>query len=394
MRSEIVLLLLLTGSLAMAADWPHWRGPRYDGVSTETVPASGPPKVLWRANVGTGFSSFAVVGGKVCTMGHADDENTIHCLGAADGRKIWSYSFAADLGDKYYEGGTNGTPTFDGERVFVLSRWGDVLCLDAGTGKLIWNKNIQQETDIRIPDWGYSGSPLVSGSTLLLNVGEHGVALDKASGRLLWRSADKDAGYSTPYPYESGGRKLAILGSGRAYNAVDIASGQLAWSFEWRTSYGVNAADPIVRDGHAFISSGYEKGCAMLRLGSNPPAVVWQSRVMRTQMNPAVLLGSHIYGIDGNESKKAALKCIEWSTGAEKWTFPDSGCGSVTAAADNTLIVLSDQGELTIGRASPDGYQPSVRTQVLSGKCWTVPVLANGRLYCRNAAGDVVCLGW
>lgn len=393
MRSEIALLLVLIASAATAADWPHWRGPKRDGISTESLPAASAPKGLWKANVGTGFSSFAVANGKAYTMGHADDENTVYCFGAEDGKKIWSYSFAADLGDKYYEGGTNSTPTVDGDRLFVLSRWGDVFCFDAAGGKLIWNKNVQQETDIRIPDWGFSGSPLVSGDMLLLNMGERGVALDKTSGKVLWQSANKDAGYSTPYPYESGGKKLAILGSGRAYNAVDIATGELAWSFDWRTSYGVNAADPIVHDGHAFISSGYEKGCAMLRLGSSPPTVVWQSKVMRTQMNPALLISGHIYGIDGNESKNAALKCIDWITGAQKWTFPESGCGSVTAAGDY-LIVLSDKGELTIGKASPDGYQPTVRSKVLSGKCWTVPVLANGRLYCRNAAGDVVCLGW
>ena len=202
---------------------------------------------------------------------------------------------------------------------------------------------------------------------------------------------NKDPGYSTPYPYLADGKKSAIIGSGRSYVGVDIATGSVLWSLDWRTSYGVNAADPIVRDGQAFISSGYEKGCALLKLGGNPPAVVWTNKLMRNQMSPSILVGGHIYGIDGNESKKATLKCLDWATGAEKWSFPDAGAGTVAAAGDQ-LIVLTDKGELCIGKASPEGFKPTTRAQVLSGRCWTVPVVSHGRLYCRNAAGDVVCV--
>lgn len=393
MKNNLALLaLVFTASITHAGDWPHWRGASFDGISTEAIKPAAAPKTLWKAQVGIGFSSFSVAAGRVYTMGHdGSDKDTVWCFDAATGKTVWSHSYDADLGDKYFEGGTTGTPTVDGDRVFTLSRWGDVFCFDAASGKIVWNRNVRQDADLRIPDWGFSGSPLVSGTTLLLNMAESGVALDKATGKTLWQSKNKDAGYSTPYPFLADGKKSAIIGSGRAYIAVEIATGNVLWTFDWRTSYGVNAADPIVRDGQAFISSGYEKGCALLKLGANPPTVVWTHKLMRNQMSPSLLIAGHIYGIDGNESKNPMLKCLDWATGAEKWTFPDAGAGTVAAAGDQ-LIVLSDKGELSIGKATSEAFKPTVRAQVLTGRCWTVPVISHGRLYCRNAAGDVVCL--
>ncbi len=391
-NNAALLFLVLSAQLSHAGDWPHWRGPNHDGISTETIKSGVVPKVLWKAQAGIGFSSFSIAAGRVYTMGHdGRGKDTVWCMDAATGRPVWSHSYEADLGDKYFEGGTAGTPTVDGGRVFTLSRWGDVFCLDAATGKVIWSRNVQKEADLRVPDWGYAGSPLISGNIVLLNMGESGVALDKAAGTTLWASKNKDAGYSTPQPYTAGGKKCAVLGSGRAYVGIEVATGNVLWSHDWRTSYGVNAADAIINGGHVFISSGYDKGCALLKLGTNPPAVVWTNRLMRNQMSPSLLIAGHLYGIDGNESKKAALKCLDWTTGAEKWVFPAAGAGTVAAAGDQ-LILLSEKGELSIGPASPSGFKPASSMQVLSGRCWTVPVIAHGRIYCRNATGDVVCL--
>ena len=392
--SQAAFVWLILSGAVIAADWPQWRGPDRNGTTAESGWAAewkGEPPVAWKANVGLGHSSIVVSNGKACTAGHAEEKDTVFCFDAATGKELWKHSYPAELGDKYYEGGTTGTPTFDGDRLYWLSRWGDVLCFEAESGKVVWSKNVAKETGAKIPSWGFTGAPLVHENLLVLNVGEAGLALDKSTGAVLWKSAPNDAGYSTPLPMQRDGRSLALLGSEKSYLAVDLKTGKEAWRFKWVTQYGVNAADPIVHGDHVFISSGYGKGAALLKLGDGEPQEVWKSKVLRTQLNPAVLHEGHLYGVDGDTSQTAVLKCVEFATGAEKWAHAGFGSGGVIVA-EGKLIALSAPGELMIAPASPTGFKPVSRAQVLGPKCWTAPVLANGLVYCRNSRGDLVAV--
>lgn len=392
---QLGLLVAVSTANALAGDWPQWRGPDRTGVTAEsgwidTWPADGPP-VSWRAKVGLGFASFVVADGRVFTTGHADETDTVFCLDAETGEIRWRHSYPAQLGDKYFEGGTTGTPTVSGGRVYTLSRWGDAFCLDAGTGKVIWSRQVQKETGARIPDWGFGGAPLVSGDRVFLNVGESGLALNANTGEPVWQSAPKSSGYSTPLPIRFGGEDLLILGSAEAYVAVTPGSGKEVWRIKWLTEYGVNASDPVVQGDELFLSTGYGKGGALFDLKSGTPVQRWKTKALRTQMNAAVLHAGHLYGVDGDTTGKAALKCLELATGSEKWSQSGFGSGSVIVA-DGRLIALGGAGELFIAPASPKGFEPTTRAQVLGGKCWTTPVLAHGRLLIRNARGDVQCL--
>ncbi|HTD66356.1 MAG TPA: PQQ-binding-like beta-propeller repeat protein [Candidatus Limnocylindria bacterium] len=386
-------LVFFPYSPARGDDWPHWRGPQRNGISAETNwrdtwPADGPP-IAWKAKVGLGFSSFAVAEGRVVTLGHAEGQDTLWCFDAASGKVIWKHSYPSELGDKYFEGGTTGTPTMAGNHVFVLSRWGDMFCFEAATGKVIWSKNVQKETGAPIPDWGFSGAPLVHENLVVLNVGDAGLALDKSTGKIVWQSAQKNAGYSTPLPMQRDGQWLALIGNGTSYVAVHLRDGKEAWRVRWITEYGVNASDPIMDGDRMFICTGYGKGGALFKLGAGEPEPLWKTKKLRTQMNPAVLFQSHLYGADGDTTERAALKCLDFATGDEKWTHPGFGSGAVIIS-DGKLVALSGTGELLLAPASPSGFKPIARTQVLGGKCWTAPVLANGRIYCRNSRGDVV----
>jgi len=376
----------------IAADWPIWRGPAFDGISAEKDwQLSSDPKVLWESEAGLGFSSFVVLQGRVVTTGHADEKDTVFCLDAKTGKEIWKHSYAADLGDKYYEGGTSATPTFDGDQVYHLSRWGDLFCFEAATGKVIWEKNVQKETEANLPDWGFAGAPLVQGGLLILNVGKAGMAVEKATGKIVWKSEVDNAGYSSPYPITWGGKQLAVIGSGDAYLAVDVKTGNQVWSYKWNTRYGVNAADPILSGDMLFISSGYNKGCTLVKLGSGNPEKVWENKTLKNQFNSSVLIDDHLYGIDGDQNSRCALKCVRLSDGQEMWAEKEVGFGSLMAA-DGRLIVLSSKGELIIAKATPDKFDETSRAQILNGKCWSAPVLANGLLYARNSEGHVVCL--
>lgn len=389
-------VIAAAGSIStFAADWPHWRGPARNGVSTETGwsdqwPAAG-PTIKWKANVGLGYSSFAVANGRVVTVGHADEKDTVFCFDAATGQVVWKHSYPSDLGDKYFDGGTTGSATIDGDRIFWLSRWGDAFCFNAADGKVVWNKNVQTESKARVPDWGFTGAPLVLDGKLILNVGEAGLALDKHSGKALWQSSSKSAGYSTPLPFKQSNDTLVTMGNAQAYVAVNPADGKEVWRIKWLTQYGVNAADPIVDGNRILLSSGYSKGAGLFEMGSAEPKEIWKSKSLRTQMNPAVLHQGHLYGVDGDTTEKASLTCVDFATGTEKWKHANFGSGGVIIA-DGKLIALSGTGELMVAPATPEGFKPTSRAQVLGGKCWTAPVLANGFIYARNSRGDVVAV--
>ncbi len=393
-------IVLLLGPAAGAGDWPRWRGPHLNGISDEKGwldrwPKDGPP-IAWRASVGTGFSAVAVRDGRLCTMGNKDDRDTVHCLDAATGKPIWAHSYEAAVGKLSFDGGPTATPTVDGGRVYTLSRWGDLFCLDAATGRVRWSRHLDRDDGMPVPGWGFSGSPLVHDDILLLNAGKAGMAVEKDSGKLVWASDKEEAGYSTPVPLRERGRvsppvALALFSSGNAFTAADVRTGKERWRVRWVTRYGVNAADPVIAGDHVVLSSGYNRGAALLKLGAAAPTEVWRNKNLRNQMNPSVLLDGHLYGIDGDTTSDATLRCVELKTGELRWEYEGVGSGAL-AAADGKLIVLSETGELMVGPASPKGFAPTARAQVLEGKCWTVPVLANGRVYCRSAAGELVCV--
>lgn len=397
MNFRIFLPLVLSSCWLplQAADWPNWRGPNHDGISLETEWNADPedePEIIWKAEVGIGFGTVSVANGRVFTTGNEDDVDTIWCLDALTGEVLWKHSFDEPLDPKYYEGGTSATPTVDGDVVYSLSRRGKLFSLDAKSGEVFWEKDVRESTGSALPDWGFAGSPLVHEQLLVLNVGGSGLALNKSNGEQVWFSDKGKAGYSTPYPYQKDGVDYAVFSSGRDWVARKLDGGEEAWRFKWLTKYGVNAADPIFADDRVFVTSDYGKGCALIDISGGEAVAIYENKEMQTQMSPPVLIDGFLYGCSGGESDRSStLKCLEMATGETRWTYPGIGTGSVMAA-NGYLIVLSARGVLMTGEASPEGFEPRLETQVLGGKCWSTPVLANGLVYCRNAKGDLVCV--
>ena len=393
-KSAIIWLFSIAFSLQInAEDWPCFRGPNHDGISNEkgwlTVWPKTGLKPLWRASVGIGFSSVSISKGIAFTIGYADGRDTLYCFDAKSGRKIWHHSWPSAIGAKFYIGGPGSTPTVAGEHVYVTGKWGEVICLTRETGKIIWQRNITKEDGVRVPTWGFNGSVLVLDKRLLINAGAAGMALDRKTGKTLWKSADGEAGYATPYPVMINGKLHIVVSSGRAYSSVNVTDGKEAWSIRWFTRYGVNAADAIVADDHVFIGSGYRKGCGLFKM-ENDPKEIWKNKNLSTQFNGAVKIGKHLYGFDGDSGGEGHLRCVDWKTGKIVWE-ETLGFGSLMAA-DEKLIVLTARGMLSTAPVSPKGFSPTGRTQVLEADCWTAPILANGLLYCRNSKGELVCL--
>jgi outer membrane protein assembly factor BamB len=390
----IGLNAFLLFSWLKADDWPNWRGPNRSGVSNENQwidqwPADG-PSIRWRAEVGTGFSSIVVANGRVFTLGNQDDIDTLCCFSATDGQVLWKYAYPAPLDDRYFEGGPTSTPTIDGDSVYMLSRAGELASLNLHDGAIRWSKNLVEEAAVEVPGWGFSSSPVIDGEHLYLGVGQSGMRLDKTTGEILWQS-EGEAGYMTPLMIEFAGRQMLIVASGKFYQAVDPESGEVLWRKRWLTNFGCNAADPIFSDGKLFISSGYNRGSALLELTDDEPTVVWETKDFQNQWSSSILINNCLFGVDGDDTGDRFFKCIDFSKGEVLWSEVGLGSASVIAA-DGKLIILSDSGELIITPADRTKFAPTARASILSGKCWTTPVLSDGLLYARDASGSLICL--
>lgn len=398
-RSTLALALCLLAGTALAADWPQFRGPHRDGVSRETGllknwPAGG-PKVLWKVPLGEGYSHLAVSKGRLFTLYGAGNTDFAAAYDAATGKQIWR----APLGPKYTDGQGNGprsTPTVDGGMVYTLTATGRLSALNAADGKKVWEHDLRAKFGAEPPQWGISTSPLVEGNLLLVDAGGSGgkslVAFDKKTGKAVWTSQNELAGYSAPIAITVGGVRQVVFFTGRAVLAVSPKDGKLLWRVSWKTDYDVNAAAPIfVPPDKLYVSSGYGVGAALFQIKVTEGRVgaeeVWKSRRMKNQFSSSVLHNGHIYGFDDS-----VLKCIVAATGEEKWKESGFGHGSLILA-DGHLIVLSERGKLVLVEATPAGYREKGSNQILSGKCWTAPTLADGRLYLRNEE-TMLALDW
>ena len=376
-------------------DWTQWRGPNHNGISGEKgwQDQFGPkgPKQLWKASIGTGFSSMSVGDGRVYTMGNIKDHDIVYCFDVETGDELWRHKYPCQLMAKYYKGGPSATPTIDGPWVYTFSKRGHLFCLDAKSGKVKWSKDIKKELGLMLPTWGFSGSPLIMGDLLILNAGSAGIALKKDTGNLVWKSGKTPGGYATPIPFLYNGKQCVAIFAELALEAVDVNTGEVVWKAPWKTSHNINSADPIFNGNAVFISSGYGKGCAMFQFDSGTPERIWKNSEMKNHFSSCVLWKGYLYGIDGQTGRSAPLKCIDFATGKVLWEQKGFKVGSLMLA-DEKLIILDGDGDLVIAKAQHQSYHEISRAPILKGKCWTPPVLAQKRLFARNAAGDLVCI--
>jgi len=401
MRSIFLFCLILPLCLDVRADdWPIYRGPNHNGISQETGWKSSwktPPKILWRARVGLGHSSFSVANGKAYTLGNSANQDTVFCFDAVSGKQLWKHSYAADKGAKFYPGGTHSTPTVDPatDTVYILGKQGQLHALDATEGSIKWFKNVVRELGLGRRDvgtWGLGGSPLIINDRLYLNAGAGGACLNKNDGGVIWRSRGK-SGFSTPLPYSTGNQEALAFFTARSVVGVDAKNGRQLWSFPWTTQYDVNAVDPVFTSGNTlFISSAYNVGGAIYAIRENTGRSVWRTKNMINHFNSCVYLGGHLYGIHGHADKtRGELRCLDARTGRVVWSDRSVELGSLMIA-DGKLVVISEMGTLMIAEATPKGFRTTGRVQALGPKCWAAPVLANGLVYVRNARGDVACV--
>jgi len=346
--------------------------------------------MVWQREIGSGYSSFACVSGRLYTCGTQDKKQVLFCLDAGTGAVIWQTPIEEEYSNNFGSG-PRATPTVDGGFVYILGARGRLLCVDAKYGKPVWDHRFSH-----MPQWGYSGSVLIDGKLAIASGGKDDGALsafDKRTGKPVWKVGERPAGYATPYPFDLNGRRYVVGFTGESAVIVNLQNGEPALEIPWQTSYRVNASSPIFHDGHLFLTSGYSTGSALFKLRPDGEKIaadeVWRSNVIMNKFQSCILYDGKLYTSD-----QKALVCADFLTGKEAWRVPRLGSslarhGTLVLAGD-TLLLLTEKGELQMARPNPRTYEPISKAQILSGKCWTVPILCDGKLYARNME-RIVC---
>ena len=394
-------LLSMSLNSIHGADWPWFGGLQRDGVSTEkglrTDWGDNEPKSLWKSRVGEGYSSVIEVAGLVYTIGNAKGKNTVFCIDALTGENKWTHSFPCEKAPKYFNGGSRATPALANGILYLASHEGAFYAYDAKSGKVLWNKDLIDEFNGRRPTWGFSGSPLLADGKVIVDTGSKDgaiLALNAKTGVKEWRSGSDEAGYASPMLRPSHAGEMLVFNR-FGLCGFRLSDGKELFRYQHKTRYGINAAQPLDLGDSVLVSSAYGKGTALVDVSRRTPKSIWETESFSSQMASLVKVGQYAYGIHGQtggRAKYATLCCLDVRKGKIRWEERGFGVGAVILVGE-TLVILSDSGELTLTKANPNKFLELARFQVLGGKDgWTPPSFANGRLYCRSSKGDLVCL--
>lgn len=403
-----------------AEDWPHWRGAERDGVVAEqsgwTARSWLGREPAWTRNVGEGGTSPIVVKGRLYTMGWSGGRDSVFCLDAATGSVVWTAGYASPrhgrhaTGDEGLYAGPSSTPEFDPQTgyLYTLSLDGDLNCWDTNSeGRRVWRLNLYDEYQVpRRPkigrqglrDYGYTTAPLVYGEWVIVEVGDDDgnlMAFAKTTGKRQWTSHCKDAAGHTgglvPMTLEGVPcvgvltlRNLLVARLDRGHEGQTVAQ------YEWATEFANNIATPAVAGDSVLITSGYNhESICRLKITLGGARKVWEQPYHSKTCSPVIFRG-HVYWAFQK------LHCLEFETGEQRWEGGSFGdAGSCVATGDGKLLVWAGRGKLVLADtavASPLAYKPLTEINgVFATDVWPHVVLADGRIYCKDRAGNLKC---
>ncbi len=386
----------LTAITKGESDWPHWRGPSSDNRSAVTgiiKDWSGGLQKLWEVNfLGQGkdaitWSAPVVQGNRLVVPGRDKKNDLVFCLNPESGELIWSASYEAKARSSHGPG-ARATPFIDDDRVYTFGRDGDLVCWRLKDGQLVWRRNVADEGG-KEPRWGHSSSPLVYEDKVFVQSGgeAYAIAYDKMTGSVVWKSIAGKAAYAAPALAKIGAGEKLLIFHEAGLSCLEPGDGRELWSVPWKTNYGVNATTPVIAGMTIFITSGYNVGCEALKVTDTGAEVIWRSKVIASQHSDPIIIDGFIYGYSGQSNQNEGyFKCVELETGEEKWSTGEIGWGTMVYV-DAHLLCMDIKGNLFLVKPDPNEFRKITEfrgaIEDVKHTAWTIPVVANGRLYLR-----------
>ena len=401
MRQLIAIALVVAGSPAWAQEWPGWRGPQRDGVAPAAQAPEAWPEAFapaWRVEIGEGYSSPVVSGGRVFVHSRRGDLEIVTALDLASGARLWRHDYPARFVQNTIVPtalpGPFATPTVDGGRVFTLGAGGILSSWDAASGALIWRNDYS--ASVRVTDLfcGTAASPLVDGGRLLVQVGSDAaggrmLALDPATGEEIWSWRGVGPGYASPILIEVDGRRQLVTLTESSVVGLDAADGGLLWSVPFTDEWHENIVTPVWTGTHVVVS-GPRQGThafAIRRQGDGwQAAPAWSNTGVTMYMTTPVLADGILYG--HSSTRAGQFVAVEAATGAVRWSSEgrEGEHASVLIAGDDLLLLTGDA-DLLVAAPSPAGFAVAHHYEVADGATWAVPVPLPDGLLVRDATG-------
>ena len=382
---------------AIPARVPYWtafRGPFRDGVYGErailTSWPTGGLKPLWKQPIGGGYASFAIARGRAFTIEQRRAQEVVTAYDVSSGRELWAHGWDGEFKEWMGGDGPRATPSWSDGRVYALGALGELRCLDERTGALVWRVNILDDNAAPSLPWGMAASPLVVDNMVIVlpggPAGRSVVAYDRGTGARRWSSLNDKQAYSSPVLATIGGRRQILIVTASRLVSLTPNAGELLWEYPWPTPNDINASQPVILSpgNRVLLSSGYGHGAALLEVtndqGRFGTRLIWENTRLKNRFSSSVEHKGFIYGLDEN-----ILTCLDASTGEMKWKGGRYGHGQFVLASGH-LVLLSEEGDLALIRATPAAHQELARFSVLDGKTWNHPALDDGLLLVRNLA--------
>jgi outer membrane protein assembly factor BamB len=372
------------------ANWPGFRGPFRDGrvmgLRIKTDWASTPPVQLWRREVGPGWSSFAVADDRFYTQEQRGEFEVVACYKLASGEPVWVHRDTERFWESNAGAGPRGTPTLHGGRVYTFGATGVVNALNANDGRVVWTRNAATDTGAKIPGWGFASSPLVVDDLVMVAAAGKIIAYDRATGTPRWRATDGGASYSSPHLLTIDGVEQIVLMDDGGVTSFAPSDGSVLWKHAWPG--GSPIVQPAIAGQGSLLIAALDMaggmGTRRLAIAKKPDgwtaAEVWTSKGLKPYFNDFVVHDGHAFGFDGN-----ILACVDLKDGVRKWKGGRYGNGQMLLLAQqNLLLVLSEEGEIALVRAAPDGFSEVARFPAMHDKTWNHPVVTGEILLVRN----------
>jgi len=388
------VLALALGAQAIAADWPQMLGPGRNGVYGgpplgEAWGGTG-PRVVWRRQIGQGLSGPVVVQNRVILFHRVSNREVVEAIDATSGKTQWQYGYPTSYRDDFgFDEGPRAVPVVANGIVYTFGAEGQLHAVDLASGMKIWSEDTMRRFGVPKGFFGAAGSPLVEDGRVIANIGGKNagiVAFDAKTGKVLWTVTEDGASYSSGIGATIAGRRYAVFLSRNGLVGIDPATGQVRFERQWRARYAasVNAATPVINGDSIFVSAEYGPGAGVLRFDGSKLIDVWSSdEALSNHYSTSVYSGGYLYGFHGRQEFGQSFRAVEFQTGKVRWTQDRFGAGSVTLAG-NRLLILRENGEMVLAAASPDGFKPIARAQILPATVRAYPAIADGMVYVRN----------